>query len=224
MASRKRVVKFANEPISKHIVNEENPDVFNNQFPVWRFSELDFEGKWGWNYLGSIIRFTLNKEIEDLILATEDNSIVDSFIEMDNKYYTYDKFIAHLNRKCKKSPSIDLLNSLLKHLQKDYLKKKIIDKLSQFENTSWETIKREQYGKKGKSKHHYQDINNINSEAQKRLIDLSLDDAILFTFRLDGSTRVWGLLDRGVFSLLWFDPYHEIYPSSKKDNNTKIIK
>lgn len=224
MGSVKREVKFAKQPSAKHVVKSENPDIFNSKFPVWRFSELDFDGKWGWNYLGSVIRFTLSKEIEEILLESDNELVLDSFINMSDKYYTYDKFIAHLNRNCKKDASLDLLFCILKHLKKDYFKNKIIDKLSLFENSTWEKIKRERFGKKGKSKHHYQDIGQIDSQAQKRLIDLNLDDADLFTFRLEGSMRVWGILDRGVFSLLWFDPYHEIYPSNNKDNNSRIIK
>ena len=221
---KKREVKFAKVPNARHVVRKENPDEFNSKYPVWRFSELDFDGQWGWNYLGSLVRFVLNEEVENILLDSDDELILDSFLSMSDKYYTYDKFIAHLNRNCKKGTSLDLLFSLLKFLQKDYFKIKIIDKLSHFEDSTWEKLKREQFGKRGKSKHHYQDVSQINKDAQKRLIELNLDDVDLFTFRLEGSIRVWGILDRGVFSLLWFDPYYEIYPSNSKDNNSRIIK
>jgi hypothetical protein len=224
MPTEKRVVKYGSKPKNKHILSVQNPDVFNSNFPVWRFSELDFDGKWGWNYLGSLVRFVLNQEVEEILINNNEEVVLDAFIKMSDKYYTYDKFIAHLSRNSKNNTTLELLFSLLKHLKKDYFKIKIIDKLSQFENSTWENIKRESFGKKGKTKHHFQDTGSIDKVAQKRLIELNLDDANLFTFRLEGSMRVWGTLDRGVFSLLWFDPYHEIYPSNKKDNNTKIIK
>ncbi len=92
--------------------------------------------------------------------------------------------------------------------------KKILDKLKSFECSKWNELETQSFGSKGKSKHHSVDISNIIKEAQKRLIELHLDDIDqLFSLRLDGKSRIWGIRESGYLKILWFDPDHEICPS-----------
>jgi hypothetical protein len=222
--SKKREIKHKDLNQSRKTKNNEDPELFNSKHPVWKFSEIDFDHKWGWNYLGSVIKLRIDAEIEEELLKYGDEVVLDSILRMSDKYYTYDKLIAHLNRNTKQSATIDIVCSILKKVDRDYLKSKIIDKLIQFEGETWEEIKRQQFGKNGKSKHHYQDFESLHPEARDRLIELQKDDSPIFSFRLEGSMRVWGILDRGIFSILWFDPYHEIYETEGRDNNSRIIK
>jgi hypothetical protein len=221
---KKKVKQAIQLTQSKNTKTAENPDFFNSKYPVWRFSDLDFDFKWGWNYLGSLVKFVLDKDLEEKIISYGDEKLLDSILNMENKHYTYDKLIAHLNRNTNKTATIDILFEISKKLDRDYLKTKIIDKLSEFENTTWEDIKRQTFGKNNKSKHHFQEIGDLHEDAKSRLIELSKDDSQIFSFRLEGSVRIWGILDRGVYSILWFDPYHEIYETDGRDNNTRIIK
>ena len=47
---------------------------------------------------------------------------------------------------------------------------------------------------------------------------LQLDDwEELYSLRLSGRSRVWGLKEAGIFWILWWDPNHEICPSYKKN-------
>jgi hypothetical protein len=82
----------------------------------------------------------------------------------------------------------------------------ILDKLKSFENSTWPEIER--HGS------HTVGVHKIIREAQRRLYDLKLDDTDeLYSLRLTGTERLWGLRQNDVFSLLWWDPNHEICPS-----------
>jgi hypothetical protein len=85
----------------------------------------------------------------------------------------------------------------------------ILEKLKLFENSTWPDIER------GGS--HFITVNRVIKEAQERLRILRLDDTDeLFSLRLSGTERLWGLRYNDVFSLLWWDPDHEICPALKK--------
>jgi hypothetical protein len=54
-------------------------------------------------------------------------------------------------------------------------------------------------------------------DARKRLEQLRLDDTDeLFSLRLNGQERLWGIRSNDIFSLLWWDPKHEICPAPLK--------
>jgi hypothetical protein len=64
---------------------------------------------------------------------------------------------------------------------------------------------------------HCVQTSQIVSDARKRLQVLQLDDwEELYSLRLAGKPRIWGLKEVGIFWILWWDPNHEICPSQKK--------
>lgn len=82
----------------------------------------------------------------------------------------------------------------------------IVTKLTLFEGMTWGEILQG-----GKS--HYVEINKINSEAKRKLVELDLDDSDnLFSLRLTAKRRIWGILENGVLKILWYDPNHEVCP------------
>lgn len=57
-------------------------------------------------------------------------------------------------------------------------------------------------------------VNDIISEAQKRLQYLNLDDFDqLWSFRFKGLWRLWGVRVGRIFNAIWWDPQHKIYPT-----------
>ena len=53
-------------------------------------------------------------------------------------------------------------------------------------------------------------------ENTQRLVEIKQDDlSQLFSLRISAKCRVWGILDGRVFKVLWYDPKHEVYPSTK---------
>jgi hypothetical protein len=65
---------------------------------------------------------------------------------------------------------------------------------------------------------HFVNISKLIPEAQKRLTQIKKDDLDeLFSFRVSGKKRVWGIREGRLFWILWWDPNHEVCPSLKKN-------
>ena len=68
-----------------------------------------------------------------------------------------------------------------------------------------------------RDRNHHVSVSVLSDRARKRLKDLNLEDMEeLFSLRLSGKERIWGILTQGVLEVLWWDPAHEVCPSSKK--------
>ncbi len=64
---------------------------------------------------------------------------------------------------------------------------------------------------------HFVDREGLCTDAQKRLIQLQKEDLDqLFSLRLTGRKRIWGIKEGNILWLLWWDPNHEVCPSHKK--------
>jgi hypothetical protein len=87
----------------------------------------------------------------------------------------------------------------------------ILQKLGQFETRTWADIKSD-------GNNHAVDIQNSpNPATPKRLAEIHLDDIDeLFSLRLSGKERLWGILEQHILQILWWDPNHEVWPSTKK--------
>lgn len=83
----------------------------------------------------------------------------------------------------------------------------------------WETMTWDQILVLGKKHNHTIKVSACSSPAQARLRFLRLDDiSELISLRVNSRARVFGILDRGVLKLLWWDPRHEVCPSLGADN------
>jgi hypothetical protein len=61
-------------------------------------------------------------------------------------------------------------------------------------------------------------VNTIIPAAQKRLQQLGMDDQDeIFRLRIDGEKRLYGILRGFEFSIIWWDPEHEIFPSELRN-------
>lgn len=85
----------------------------------------------------------------------------------------------------------------------------LLQKIFQFQKQTWQTL-REQGS-------HLVEVSQLITPAQKRLIEITQDDVdALFSLRISGEKRIWGIKDTNIFWLLWWDPKHLICPSLKK--------
>lgn len=85
----------------------------------------------------------------------------------------------------------------------------IVPKLQNFETMTWGEINHASGGRRQGNNHHSIRVMELTSEAQKRLLDIKQDDtAEIFSFRLTGRTRIYGIRDGRVLKLLWYDPFH----------------
>ena len=85
-------------------------------------------------------------------------------------------------------------------------------KLKHYETMTWGEIL------KDKQHNHSVSVSSLTKEARERLAHMKQDDIdSVFRLRLTGKQRVWGIRDRHVLRLLWWDPEHEICPSALKN-------
>lgn len=84
-------------------------------------------------------------------------------------------------------------------------------KLFELQRCSWQELK-----DKGS---HLVAIEKLESLAQKRLRELKKDDLDnLYSLRLTGKKRVWGIKNNNILRILWWDPEHQVCLSNFKDN------
>jgi hypothetical protein len=82
----------------------------------------------------------------------------------------------------------------------------VIDGLRPFESMTWGEIEG--------SRSHFISRSSIIAAAQKRLREIKQDDVDeLFSLRLTGRQRIFGIRDGAILRLLWWDPLHELCPS-----------
>lgn len=95
-----------------------------------------------------------------------------------------------------------------KCLDKDSLLE-VVDRLRNFELSTWPDIER------GGS--HSIEVWKLQKVARDRLTEIQLDDIDrLYSMRVTGRGRVWGVKFNNTISLLWWDPEHRVYPVEKR--------
>ena len=95
------------------------------------------------------------------------------------------------------------------NISKDYLFSKILDSVINFESMKWHEILNRN--------NHEIKICRITKEAQRRLVELNIDDIeTLVSLRIMGAVRIWGIRVHNCFKVLWWDPEHQVYPSKLK--------
>ena len=68
----------------------------------------------------------------------------------------------------------------------------------------------------GKKQNHAVSVGDLSNEAQDRLVEIGADDVdVLVSLRVSGQERIFGIRDRCVLELLWWDPHHRVCPSQK---------
>ena len=86
--------------------------------------------------------------------------------------------------------------------------KLFLEKVFENQKLSWQELKN--------NGSHDVDLDKIITEARKRLEEIEQDEiAQLYSLRLSGKMRMWGIKDNNIFWILWWDPHHEICPSVK---------
>lgn len=98
----------------------------------------------------------------------------------------------------------------------DDLFEDIILKLKSFEGMTWDAINKQKHSKEGKSSNHFVKVNDLTKEAQKRIQELGIFDDEVYSLRLKGKLRLYGIINDGIFNIIWYDKEHKIYPSAKK--------
>lgn len=89
----------------------------------------------------------------------------------------------------------------------------ILDKyLCNFETMTWDEILKASGGRNHGNNHHNIDVSDCCIEAQNRLLNLKIEIDQLFSLRLDGKCRLWGIKEGQILRFLWHDKDHTVYP------------
>lgn len=92
----------------------------------------------------------------------------------------------------------------------------IISKLRDYEGLTWGDIMKASGGRNHGNNCHFENVSDLIPEAQQRWSELKLDEYDrVFSLRLAGEQRLYGILENGVLKIIWFDPIHEIYAVKK---------
>lgn len=87
----------------------------------------------------------------------------------------------------------------------------LLNKIFEMQKLTWQLLYQ-----KGS---HLVRVMDLDSKAQKRLREIGKDDLDeLYSLRLTGQRRVWGIKERAIFWLLWWDPKHTVCKSRGADN------
>lgn len=95
----------------------------------------------------------------------------------------------------------------------------VMEKIVDYGSMTWSEVKKQTHDK-GKSKHHTLAIESLSHEALERFKVRCLDDYSdsLFSFAFQNKLRIIGIRDKAFFRVLWYDPEHEVCPSTKKNS------
>ncbi len=86
---------------------------------------------------------------------------------------------------------------------------KALKRLGEFEKMTWAVI--EANGS------HFVAVDEIINNAKRRLAKIKQEDTdSFFSLRMNGKRRIWGIRKRHILYIMWWDPNHEVCPSSKK--------
>ncbi|MBR7927158.1 hypothetical protein KBI51_03070 [Aerococcaceae bacterium zg-ZUI334] len=101
----------------------------------------------------------------------------------------------------------------------DLNRSQLFKKLRDFERMKWRDIIQTYGGKNRGTNHHYIDFRDMIQEAQERAKELNIVEHTdrLFSLRLQGKIRLFGILTDGIFRIVWYDNDHDICPSKLKN-------
>jgi hypothetical protein len=92
----------------------------------------------------------------------------------------------------------------------------VIEALSGFDTMRWFDILSASGGRSSGNNNHFIDVDRLAKGAQKRLIELRLDDQDrLFSLRLQGKVRVFGIKEGRILRVLWYDRDHSVCPMAR---------
>ena len=92
---------------------------------------------------------------------------------------------------------------LSKNSADDLFWTEILPHLKGFETQTWSEILL-----RAKKQNHSIDVDYLNKGARDRLDERHIEAEAVYSLRLSGTHRLYGIIDGSVFSLLWFDADH----------------
>ncbi|WP_372174435.1 hypothetical protein [Xanthomonas axonopodis] len=102
-------------------------------------------------------------------------------------------------------------------VDRDQLRDEVHSKLKNLESMTWGEIAQAAGGRSQGNNSHFVSVDKLRRDARQRLEQIGREDIDeLFSIRLTGTCRIWGERDGRVFRVLWYDPRHEVCPSTAR--------
>ena len=100
----------------------------------------------------------------------------------------------------------------------DFQHREVLEKIIAYSNMTWADIRKQTHDKKGKSKHHFLEVESLSAQARERLKAKRLEEHSdsIFSFALQNKLRIIGIREDERFHAVWYDPEHGFCPSTKK--------
>jgi len=211
---KKKEVRIAVQPTpTKTTKVSDEPAKYKELKVAWQIGLIDFETNWGYRSFTDKISFNFTTEI----LQSFDNlseGLYDILTEIDGKEFrNFEALFNAINNKCTIITK-DEIKAIISSAKRQYFESKIYPKLKEFERKNWHELEAEKFGKNQKSKHHTIAIGKLCKDAQRRLEVLKMNDIEgLFSLRLEGKLRIFGIRKFNYLQILWVDQEHEVCPA-----------
>ena len=90
----------------------------------------------------------------------------------------------------------------------------VFQNLCGVEGMTWSNIIQASGGRSHGTNSHYIPIHKLSKAARQRTDKIGLDEHDLFSLRIQGEVRLWGVIEprTGCFFVIWYDPEHQVYP------------
>lgn len=190
---------------------------YTNTNPCWRISNFDKDGPWG---LNSLLNFTFryNQSTYQAVLNSGIQAIDNALNQLKGKQISNrEEFWDKVKSLCTSNIPVEIVERIENEIICNVFTEKIYPKLLQFETMTWDEIRQQNHGNKGKSSNHNIDVNILNPAAKERLKILKYDDRDkIYSLRLGGTIRIFGFKELNFLDIIWIDLNHEICPSQKK--------
>lgn len=214
----KKQPKIGQKPqeVSKSPKIIKSPDDLYRVPICWKIGNLDVDGMWGVSSIVGGVSFEISEQLLESIAKYNNDSLLLIIEELSSRTHTsHSALFENLHKSHDGEISTDLIKQICNNINYESKFNEIHSKMKHFENLSWSEIDAETSGKK--SKHHNISIDQLSSDAKKRLEIIGFGDLDeIYSLRLAGKLRVFGRKIGNVLDIIWIDPNHEICPSNKK--------
>lgn len=189
---------------------------FRSYPPCWRLGHFDIESRWGMNSLLGDFTFIVSNDLEEYALENDDDLVraIDSM--SGNRFVTLEYFWNRFSQIYGKDIPSDVVKEVSICIKRLFFLEKLLPKLRDLENSTWEIIDRATHDN-GRSSNHNDSVANLSKEAQDRLSELNFSDrSEIYSLRLENKIRIFGFREMNYLDIIWVDTNHEVYPVKKK--------
>lgn len=213
--------KNKREPKIKEAPKERTPkqgvDIANyKQLPVcWQIGNIDWDSPWGKETILGEIKFKFSASLFEKIASCEDKNIdCEALVSVldDLKGKTFNNahdFIDTLSKKFQGPIPSSILHELFDELSHKYFFDTLSPLIQDRENSTWHEIDTATRSN-GKSNSHNIPVTDLCKEARDRLEELKYDISDIYSLRLGGKLRIFGIRTYNYLKVIWFDTGHEI--------------